>query len=225
MRGVIRKRDVLAHPLVTVRCFGWRVFLKALLAGRDRTFLSVLVDADVMDFRRARPGRILDRCVSLEASARDLYRKLGERFSGNLAARELFAALAAQEEEHADLLRVCGAAGENGRWKDGLLDRCLSALPDLERRMEEAAAAVDRIVTLTGALRLVLVVEGCEINRVFQDMIASCDCTFVRSLGSFREAIREHLEYIRSRVAEIDPALEEASRALGPVSGREIPVP
>jgi len=25
MVGVIRKRDILAHPLVTIRCFGWRV--------------------------------------------------------------------------------------------------------------------------------------------------------------------------------------------------------
>ena len=44
MLGSIRKRDVLAHPIVTIRCFGWHVFFRALMASRDQTFLSLLAD-------------------------------------------------------------------------------------------------------------------------------------------------------------------------------------
>jgi len=42
--GVIRKRDVLRHPVATVQSFGWRVFLRALKAGPNETFLSVVAE-------------------------------------------------------------------------------------------------------------------------------------------------------------------------------------
>ena len=29
MVGAIIKRDILAHPVVTIRCFGWSVFIRA----------------------------------------------------------------------------------------------------------------------------------------------------------------------------------------------------
>jgi len=35
MIGAIRKRDILAHPFVTIHSFGWQVFFRALAAGRN----------------------------------------------------------------------------------------------------------------------------------------------------------------------------------------------
>src|ERR1041384_1569377 len=53
MKGVVRKRDVLSHPAVTIRGFGWRVFIKALLAGRNRTLLSVVAECQVVEARKS----------------------------------------------------------------------------------------------------------------------------------------------------------------------------
>ncbi len=41
MLGAIRKRDILAHPFVTVESFGWHVFFRVLVAGRNQTFLAL----------------------------------------------------------------------------------------------------------------------------------------------------------------------------------------
>ena len=49
MVGAIIKRDILAHPVVTIRCFGWSVFIRALLAGPRPRFFPL---AD----RNARPA-------------------------------------------------------------------------------------------------------------------------------------------------------------------------
>jgi hypothetical protein len=44
MFGAIRKRDVLAHPYVTIHNFGWSVLFRTVIAGRDQTFLSLLAE-------------------------------------------------------------------------------------------------------------------------------------------------------------------------------------
>src|SRR5262245_37405981 len=114
MLGAIRKRDLLAHPLVTLRCFGGRVFLRGLLAGPQRSFESVLVDAG--KFHRHSPcPEALERCVRLELLARRMYETLARRFFRADGLRDLFALLARRRGEHAELLRLCrGLAGPDG---------------------------------------------------------------------------------------------------------------
>ena len=48
MIGAICKLDILAHPVVTVRCFGWRVFFRALVAGQSQMFLSLLAESNAL---------------------------------------------------------------------------------------------------------------------------------------------------------------------------------
>ena len=45
MVGVIKTWNILAHPVVTIRCFGWRVFFKAAVSWQGGTFLSLLQEA------------------------------------------------------------------------------------------------------------------------------------------------------------------------------------
>ena len=52
MDGAICKREILSHPVVTIECFGWAVFFRAVFSGRDQTFLSLLQQAGV--FQRPR---------------------------------------------------------------------------------------------------------------------------------------------------------------------------
>jgi hypothetical protein len=45
MTGAITARHVLRHPVLVVRCFGWRVFGRCLLASAfhsPETFLSIV---------------------------------------------------------------------------------------------------------------------------------------------------------------------------------------
>jgi hypothetical protein len=45
MVGVITHWDILAHPVVTIRCFAWGVFFQAIGPWQSRPFLSMLRDA------------------------------------------------------------------------------------------------------------------------------------------------------------------------------------
>ena len=45
--GAIRTWDILAQPVETIRCFGWRVFFKAVFSWHERTFLSLLQEENV----------------------------------------------------------------------------------------------------------------------------------------------------------------------------------
>ena len=80
MVGVICRRNILAHPFVTIRCFGWRVFFRALIAGRSQTFLSVLADAKGLQPPKVRVPELIERCAKLELQAGRIYEGLAERF-------------------------------------------------------------------------------------------------------------------------------------------------
>jgi hypothetical protein len=47
----------LAHPAITVSCFGWKVFFRALVAGQHQTFLSLKDHAELLDLCRVAAGR------------------------------------------------------------------------------------------------------------------------------------------------------------------------
>jgi hypothetical protein len=42
MGGFIRKREILAHPAIVIRAFGFRVFVMCLLSRGNVPFLTIL---------------------------------------------------------------------------------------------------------------------------------------------------------------------------------------
>ncbi len=76
MVGAINKRDILSHPWVTIRCFGWRVFWRAIFARGDRTFLSLLTDSEVLKPAGEGVPEFVARCVELELKASRVYAAL-----------------------------------------------------------------------------------------------------------------------------------------------------
>ena len=51
MIGAICTNDILFHPFVTIRAFGWRVFFRAVFEGQGDTFLSLLQREGVLKQR------------------------------------------------------------------------------------------------------------------------------------------------------------------------------
>jgi len=213
--GAIRRRDILAHPLVTIHSFGWPVFIRALMAGRRHTFLSIL--AQTRPFRPPESGspEILGRCVELEQRAQRIYARLAQRFADRDAVRRFFETLSEQEAEHAELLQICRELGAREGWLEAHVARWSEAVPGLLEQMEEAERAVAELASVADALRLVLRLEGSEINRVFAGAVETTDSPFVRSLQAFHVAGARHLAYVREQIAEIEPALADACRELG----------
>ncbi len=223
MVGAICKRDILAHPVVTIRCFGWKVFFRALMADHRQTFLSLLVEADVFEAPPDEVQELVGRCVDLELRAKRVYESLSQRYPEREWIRQFFQTLARQEEEHAELLGLCGAAAGREGWDARHLAPWRDALPQLERQMSEAEAWMGSFSSLADALRLVIQIESSEINQVYLAVVAASDSAFVRRVRAFLEAGREHIEYVCQRIPEFEPGFGEACQALYSAYTRGIP--
>jgi hypothetical protein len=211
MVGVITSWDIFAHPISTIQCFGWGVFLRAVFPWHEKTFLSLLQDAGYFGSPASSVTTILERCVVLEQRAKRLYEKLAAVFGSE---QEFFAGLALQEAYHADLLTVCKGAAIRCGWKANLFNPWQDYLPRLEEQMDNAEAAVHRLDSLEAALQLVIQLESGEINKVFYAALAATDAAFVQRLKPFREAMELHMAYIAERIPGMAPQLTFACREM-----------
>ena len=144
MVGVINHWDILAHPVVTIRCFGWRVFFRAVGPWQSGPFLSLLRDSGCFGAAASKVPTILERCIGLELRAKRIYSALANAFSDEGLVGPFFAGLAEQEQYHADLLEICRAAAIRGGWKANLFNPWDDYLPRLEQQMDATEAAVCR---------------------------------------------------------------------------------
>jgi hypothetical protein len=214
MVGVIRKRDILAHPVVTIRCFGWLVFFKALTAARGQTFLSLLREAGVLRPATIEIPELLGHCVELELRAQRIYEELAQRFADRGPVRRFFQTLAEQEQSHAELLELCRETASRAGWLEERFAAWRDAVPRLERQMGEAETALEGLDKLADALRLVIRIEGSEINDVFGGVVAATDSDFVRTLRAFHTAGTTHISYISDQIPKFEPGLVDECREL-----------
>jgi rubrerythrin len=207
MIGVIRTRDIIAHPLVTAHCFGWPLFFRALVAGRRKTFLSLLARSSALRPATVEVPALLGRCLDLESRARRIYELLAARFSDRAPVRRFFETLARQEQEHFELLALCRQLASQEGWLEEFFAPWRDAVPRLERQMDEAEEWLPGLDRLSDALRLVIRLEGSEINHVFRGAVSATDSEFVRTLQAFRNAEAKHIAYACEQIASLAPEL------------------
>ena len=214
MIGVITGRDILAHPIVTIRCFGWRTFFQALFAGQGRTFLSLLQQTRNAEENASKLSALVDQCIDLELRAKRVYTTFAHAFADRPAASQFLDTLAQQEQSHAELLSLCRAAARDGDWMTNCFNPWENYLPCLQQHMDEIEASLYHVDSLDDAFRLVVQIESGEINRVFQGVLASCNSAFVKQVAAFRKAVKQHISYLAKRLPELDSRLVLASREL-----------
>jgi rubrerythrin len=214
MIGAICRQDILSHPVITVRCFGWKTFFRALLAGQRQTFLSLLTETPALRAAPEKVPELVERCIALESSAARIYESLARRFDQPDSVGLFFSTLARQERDHAELLALCRAAAGRGAWDAKHFDPWRDAVPALEEQMRAAEARVGSLKGLSEALLLVIQLESSEINRVYSGIVAASDSDFVRAMRVFRDAGREHISYILERIPEMDTGLGDACQKL-----------
>jgi rubrerythrin len=223
MIGAICRQDILSHPLITIRCFGWEVFFKALLAGRHQTFLSLLAETPALRVPPQKAPELVERCIGLELRAARIYESLARRFAQPGSVKGFFATLARQEKEHAELLDICRAAAGRGEWEAKHFDPWRDAVPALEEQMREAESRAESLDRLSDALRLVIQLESSEINRVYSEIMAASESDFVKRLRVFDGAGRKHIAYIVRCIPEMDPELRDACHQLRDEHSRALP--
>jgi hypothetical protein len=214
MVGAITSWDILAHPISTIRCFGWRVFFKAVVPWQHGSFLSQLQAAGFFGALPSSVPRILERCIDLELRAKRIYKALARAFDDQGLLGPFFAGLVEQEQYHADLLELAQAAAMHSGWKANLFNPWQDYLPRLEQQMDAAEAAVYEIDSVDAALRLVIQIESSEVNQVFDAALAATDAAFVKRLRPFREAMQSHMSYIAERLPQLSPNVMLLTREL-----------
>jgi hypothetical protein len=207
MVGVITGWDIMAHPISTIRCFGWGVFFRAVVPWNNDPFLSVLHNAGILRAGTPDVPTILERCIALELRAKRIYRALAKTFSDHELVEPFFIGLAEHEQFHADLLKVCRSTAILSGWKAGLFNPWQDYLPRLEQQMKVTEAAVDSIDSVEAALQLVIEIESSEINEVFHAALAATDTAFVKRLRPFRKTMEAHMSHIVERLPELSPQL------------------
>ena len=214
MVGVITSWDILAHPISTIQCFGWRVFFRAVAPWHDKPFLSLLRDAGFLGAAASQESTILERCIALELRAKRIYRALAKAFSDHELVEPFFFGLAVQEQYHADLLKVCRAAALHSGWKANVFNPWRDYLPRLEQQMKAVETASHEIGSVDAALQLVIQIESSEINEIFQVAVAATDAAFVKRLKPFRKAMESHMAHIAQQLPALSPQLMLACREL-----------
>ncbi len=214
MVGVIRKWEILSHPIVTIQCFGWRVFFRCLFARRNQTFLSLLTQARVFEQPLKSVAEFISQCIGLERQLMKVYESLSRRYAGNERITEFYDRLTHQEQDHAELLELCRAAASRGRWQERCWDRWRETVPETEKQLKKAEGSLEQVQSLTDSLRLVLEVESTQINRLFVGVVEATDPRLGQKFQAFRNAIKDHLGYICEQIPVLDPTLLEACQAL-----------
>jgi hypothetical protein len=214
MVGVITGWDVLAHPVVTIRCFGWQVFFKAVVPWQGMTFLSLLQSSAFPRAATSNVPTILERCIGLELRAKRIYTALAKALDDQGLVGPFFAGLAEQEQYHVDLLELARTAAIRSGWKANLFNPWEDYLPRLERQMDAAETAVSGIDSVNAALQLVIQIESSEINRVFRAALAATDAAFVKKLKPFQRTMEAHMSYIVERLPQLSPKLMLTTREL-----------
>lgn len=214
MNGAICTSDIVAHPVATIRCFGWHVFFKALVASRDQTFLSLLAESDALRPAVVKVPRLVDRCVRLERQAGEIYRSMAGRFLGRPPVAAFLDALAEQEEGHAELLELCREAAGRAIWKEEHFAPWRDAVPRLEEKMDRIQASLAELDGVGDALRVVIEIESSEINHIFQGVVDAAASDFVKRLRAFATVGDRHIRYICHKIPALDPEVADSSRAL-----------
>ncbi|MFZ1934802.1 MAG: hypothetical protein WCB27_22885 [Thermoguttaceae bacterium] len=207
MIGAIRTWDIVFHPLVTVRCFGWKTLFRAVLAGNNRTFLSLLSESGVLCPADPEAAAILKQCVDLELRAENIYLTLAESTLDEPVLSLFFATLAQQEQHHAELLRLCAVASLYGGWRISDLLVWRDDVARLDQEMREAETLLSAVKDVDDALRLVIQIESSEVNRIFLATMAASNSVFVQKLRPFQDAVEKHFNYIASQLAVLAPHL------------------
>jgi rubrerythrin len=214
MIGAIRRRDIIAHPLVTVRCYGWRVFVRALTAGRNQTFLSLLAETGYFRPSAITVPELVGRCVELEKKAKTIYESLAAKFLTRPAVNQFFESLARQEGAHAELLDLCRSSASRERWLEEHFAPWRDSVPRLERQMDDIESTSKSVDDAVDALRLVIRLESTELNRVFRGVVTATGSDFVKKVRAFQTAGARHITFICEEIASLEPLLEAECQEL-----------
>ena len=188
MKGVITKKEVLKNPVIIIQGFGMRVFVNALFADEDATFLDIVNECNEKkehkDMAQMNLLEIVNQFIGYELKAQELYSILSRNFKEYDDVSRFFRRISQHEEGHAIVLaRVRREVNKGHYWKETKQIH-MSEIKEFDKLIKSAEESVKAGISLADALTLVEVLEGSEINVVFDNLNNSVD---MKSRGRFQK--------------------------------------
>lgn len=210
MRGLIGKKDVLAHPVVIIRGFGWKTFCRCLTSSPGTTFLEIISEGipHPASPQEIELSRQFDRLISFELRNAELYSQMAELFHSLLDVREFFRTLTDQEEGHAEILRITKVEVARRNLWNTLVPIKPEMIEKIDRKLTEAEKTIadSKKLELARALHLVEDLEASEINIVFDFLLHSVQTPFLRRIHFLIPSVADHQTYLNSML----PSLKQA---------------
>jgi len=141
-------------------------------------------------------AQFFDRAISWERAAEVFYSALAEMFVANLAARDIWLKMAADEALHVTLLETGLANLADDERVQALTSHQFDVAESIERELAEIRS--EKITTLDDAYELANRLESSEINSVFQMLVLDKLDPDMRS-----ELVRLQFEEHVARLAEL----------------------
>ena len=153
-------------------------------------------------------AQFFDRAISWERAAEAFYSALAEMFAADLAVRDIWLRMAADEALHVTLLETGLAHLADDQKTQALTPHQLDVVDSIERELAEIRS--EEVATLDDAYELANRLESSEINSVFQMLVLDKLEPDTRS-----ELVRSQFEEHVARLAELRHAFtREERRAL-----------
>lgn len=207
MQGVVKRRQVLAHPIVIFEGFGLKVLVRALLAGPDETFLDVVSRCAEEESRGGLDQidllRTVEHFTSFERRARDIYAGLARQLKGHPDAAKFLARLSNQEEGHAIVLSRVRREIRRGRLWTESKDLHVASIAGVHALLERFEVEVRGRVSLGRALEIVEAIEASELDVVFDILNRSVDMRSRARFERFFVLNENHLAYCREQVQRL----------------------
>lgn len=205
MRGLIRARDVIIHPLVVIQGFGVKVFWRALTAPKERTFLELISEGipQPISPEQVAVSHQLDRLILHETHCSKIYHYFADHFTDALEVRDFFKTLSYQEEAHAEIVRVAKVEiARQKTWPKGDL-----IAPEILEKVDLALAQIDAVlrktpkVSLKQALEILEEIEMTEKEMVFafiHHFHVVMQFTFLKKIHHLIPSFADHHAYLNT---------------------------
>lgn len=206
MTRAIRRTEILTHPAIAIRCLGWHAFWQIARADGRQTFASVLQEAGFAPCDDRVIGQFIARSMKLELRAMQIYEALARVYSSIPRGHEFFATLASHGQRHAEMLEAASMLIVSRERMEKLAKGWHLALPKIGEVLHGVESSLPSLDRFEDALDLVMRIEASDLNRLFSSILTATGSEFVATMPAFRNALRDHVDYLCQELPSLDPA-------------------
>lgn len=148
--------------------------------------------------------KFLADCAQLEAALGQLYRRFSTTLNAHPETARFFQELAAEEDRHANAVRLVARLVRNFTGKAELVPGVEALVPPMQDDVAKATAVLDRGGTLTEktALALALRIESTILEGHSAEAVVTDSRELQGTLAMLATDTREHRERIRRQLAQ-----------------------